>query len=144
MTDHTAFNLANRHVNHIIVKTKQNYIMELLCKASAKTVFQTVNNLLHKNVKLLHMYDNPTDLANGFALFFVNKISDIHNNVTGTPPESSEGCKMCNTVHENDWNEFETVSEDNIKCIVTVINMSNATSSVRCSTYLTFEETYQL
>ena len=50
------------------------------------------------------MYDNPTDLANRFALFFVNKISDIHNNITGTPPRSSEGCKMCNTVHENDWN----------------------------------------
>lgn len=110
-TDHTAFKLSNRHVNEIIVKTKQKYIMELLCKANAKTVFQTVNNLLHKNVKVLPMYDNPTDLANRFALFFVNKISDIHNNVTGTPPR--EGCKMCNTVYENDWNEFETVSEDN-------------------------------
>ena len=125
-TDHTAFKLSNRHVNEIIVKTKQKYIMELLCKASAKTVFQTINNLLHKNVKVLPMYENPTDLANRFALFFVNKISDIHNNVTGIPPRSSEGCRMCNTVYENDWNEFETVSEDNIKRII--IHMSNATS----------------
>ena len=70
-TDHSAFMLANRHVNDLIVKAKQKYYMELLCKANVKTVFNTVNNLLHKNVKILPVYDNPLDLANRFSLFFV-------------------------------------------------------------------------
>ena len=141
-TDHTAFKLANRHVNDLIVKAKQKYFMELLCKANVKTVFQTVNNLLHKNVKLLPVYDNPTDLANRFSLFFAKKISDIRNNVTGTPSQDSGSCQIVSAVHENVLSEFEAVSEDNVKRIV--ISMSDATSVLDTQPTWLLKKTYQL
>ncbi|XP_063952043.1 uncharacterized protein LOC129274037 [Lytechinus pictus] len=113
-TDHTSFKLANKHVNDLIDKAKQKYYTELLCKANVKTVFNVVNNLLHKNVKFLPVYDNPLDLANRFSLYFVKKISDIRNNVTNTPEPRSVDSQEVSSVHEKTANATDLSLEQNI------------------------------
>ena len=132
--DHEAFRTSNKYVNDIIVQAKQEYLVDKLSKADTKTVFQVVNSLLHKNDRVLPLYEDPVKLGNRFGTFFVNKIHKIREGLKTTIPQiegttDTPVCtSTCNSNVMSDISEFKIMSEENIKCIL--LNMSNASCSL--------------
>ncbi len=70
------------HVNTLIDGAKQQFFQEKITdsKGDAKSLFKTVNGLLHRDKPVvLPNHDSPTRLASKFADFFCQKIEKIHD-----------------------------------------------------------------
>ena len=132
--DHDAFRASNRHVSDLIVRAKQKYFEEKLSKADTKTVFEVVNELLHKNVKVLPSYDDPATLGNRFGRFFVNKISKIREslNIHVLPIGENNDIHVCTNASivnvESNLSEFKMLKDEDIRRIL--VKMSNASCSL--------------
>ena len=77
--DHDLFVTKNNEVKTCILEAKQSYFSNKLSNADNKTVFSTVNILLNKQSKHLPAHDDPKELSNKFAKFFVSKIRKIRD-----------------------------------------------------------------
>ena len=123
------FTDAIKNVNESIIHAKKDYLMETLDNADNRKVFQTLNHLLQRNIKVLQAHNCPLQLANSFAQYFKEKIMKIRESLT------SNVCTNANTVYDIDNNccidlkdqlsEFDTITEENVRNIVMKMSASS-------------------
>ena len=123
------FTDAIKNVNESIIHAKKDYLMETLDNADNRKVFQTLNHLLQRNIKVLPAHNCPLQLANSFAQYFKEKIMKIRESL------ASNVCTNANTVYDIDNNccidlkdqlsEFDTITEENVRNIVMKMSASS-------------------
>jgi hypothetical protein len=76
---HQLFIEQNKLVNSMINNSKQAYYKTKLDNADTKATFKIVNSLLNDSKKVLPIHDSDNELADDFASFFTDKVSNIHS-----------------------------------------------------------------
>ncbi|XP_072021334.1 uncharacterized protein [Amphiura filiformis] len=82
-------------VNDAIRAAKTVHYSDKLNNCSVKDMFKTVNELLNNTNKALPDTDCPEDLANEFGKYFVQKVTNIRNEVDGLVSNCNTSCKSC-------------------------------------------------
>ena len=125
--DRDAFVAAYKEVVSCIVKSKETYFAGKLADNDNKTVFQTVNSLLNNRTKHLPTHDNPQQLSNGFANFFVKKITKIRDEM--------DNASINIDLQTNDqpancppFTNFKQLSKGEVQSVIT--KFSNSTCSL--------------
>ncbi len=118
-TDREEFAAANRLVNQSIIKAKKCYYSDKLADANNKTVFKVVNSMLNNQDKSLPSFNDPQQLSNDFAHFFVNKICKIRDDLDSDPqrPTVSQFPESCPSDCEP-LTEFHQVSEGYVSSVI--------------------------
>ena len=105
-------------MTHEIRREKSKYYTEKLSSADTKTVFNTINSLLNKDVSALPSgYDMKT-LSNRFSRFFKEKVITIRDNIIASRDTLSRDLSVDDTVPVQQMSTFMTVIAEDITKII--------------------------
>ena len=118
------FIAAIKNVKDLTVRAKQDYLLGKLDGADNKTVFRTVNNLLHRDVKPLPACGHPSQLCTKFAIFFHQKVQRIRESLNNTNSVVGDSFGVCADT-DSQLCEFNVVTEDSVKSVITKMSSSS-------------------
>ena len=99
--DREAFMEHRQKVNELIEASKSEHYRNIISNCSnSKQLFKVLNQLLGRRRDAVALEKSPSELADLFSHFFIQKISDIRDSIPNaddpTPPFSLPGCSFTN------------------------------------------------
>ena len=115
-TDRAVYLEKCMHVNQLINRSKSDYYATVISenKGNQRTLFQTVDKLLHRKQIALPTSSSDKHLAERFVEFFVEKVSAIHASLESNRVDTELQYSFDGT----ELSEFQPVSAESIEAII--------------------------